>query len=198
MPKLVDHIQYRRDLLRQCFGLFADKGYATITMRQIALGLGVSTGTLYHYFPSKEELFAQMVQSMSEQDLLQVAEILKDAQSLEERIDRAFAFLEERLDYFFKQALIFADFYQQQRREGKDLPNTLTKACEQIEQSIAALLDIRDPDLLMFCMSLWDGIIWQQVYGNHRVNFSAQAKIMTQAILSHASNKSQKPIVKIG
>ncbi|MGB6015410.1 MAG: helix-turn-helix domain-containing protein, partial [Nodosilinea sp.] len=48
MPKIVDHDQYRREILDQCFDLFAEKGYAALTMRQIAQELGVSTGTLYH------------------------------------------------------------------------------------------------------------------------------------------------------
>ena len=59
MPKIVDHEQYRKELLGKCFDLFAQKGYGSITMRQIAQGLGVSTGTLYHYFPSKQALFEQ-------------------------------------------------------------------------------------------------------------------------------------------
>jgi AcrR family transcriptional regulator len=39
MPKSVDHIQYRKELLNKCFNLFAEKGYGSITMRQIARGL---------------------------------------------------------------------------------------------------------------------------------------------------------------
>lgn len=69
MPKIVDHEQYRKELLDKCFDLFALKGYDSITMRQIAEGLGVSTGTLYHYFPSKQILFEQLVQEICEQDL---------------------------------------------------------------------------------------------------------------------------------
>jgi AcrR family transcriptional regulator len=54
MPKIVDHDQYRKELLSKCFDLFAEKGYGSITMRQIAEGLNVSTGTLYHYFPANK------------------------------------------------------------------------------------------------------------------------------------------------
>jgi len=69
MPKVVDHIQYRRDLLRQSLDLFAEKGYGSLTMRQLAEALGVSTGTLYHYFPSKESLFIQLIEELTEQDI---------------------------------------------------------------------------------------------------------------------------------
>jgi AcrR family transcriptional regulator len=69
MPKIVDHDRYRKELLSQCLGVIAEKGYAAITMRQIAEGLGVSTGTLYHYFPSKDSLFDQLVEYISYQDI---------------------------------------------------------------------------------------------------------------------------------
>jgi Bacterial regulatory proteins, tetR family. len=39
MPKIVNHEQYRKELLGKCFNLFAEKGYAAITMRQISAGL---------------------------------------------------------------------------------------------------------------------------------------------------------------
>ena len=54
MPKVVDHVSYRKHLLDQCVNLFAQYGYEALTMRQIAEALHVSTGTLYHYFPTKE------------------------------------------------------------------------------------------------------------------------------------------------
>lgn len=70
MPKIVNHEQYRKELLSKCFDLFAAKGYAAITMRQISAGLKVSTGTLYHYFPNKQALFEQLVEEISQQDVI--------------------------------------------------------------------------------------------------------------------------------
>src|SRR5579859_2981962 len=46
MPKLVDHVQYRKHLLEQCFDLFSIRGYSALTTRQIAEALNVSSGTL--------------------------------------------------------------------------------------------------------------------------------------------------------
>ena len=55
MPKVVDHDQQRSDLLAAAFDLFADRGYSATSMRALASGLGVSTGTLYHYFSGKDD-----------------------------------------------------------------------------------------------------------------------------------------------
>lgn len=100
MPKIVDHDLYRKALLNESFNLFAQKGYGAITMRQIAQGLGVSTGTLYHYFPSKEALFEQLVEEQAQHDIVRVTAELEQVQTLEERLAIIFAFLQANQDYF--------------------------------------------------------------------------------------------------
>jgi AcrR family transcriptional regulator len=69
MPKIVDHAHMRDGLVEGCVRLFAERGYASLTMREIAGALGVSTGTLYHYFPGKDALFTACVGAVAQQDL---------------------------------------------------------------------------------------------------------------------------------
>lgn len=40
--------------------LFAEHGYAATSTRQLSRGLGVTNGTFYHYFASKEDLLKQI------------------------------------------------------------------------------------------------------------------------------------------
>ena len=74
MPKIVDHDAYRVELMEGAALLFSERGYASVTMRQVAKGLSVSTGTLYHYFPSKPALFEATVRHVIEKDAQQVRE----------------------------------------------------------------------------------------------------------------------------
>lgn len=189
MPKIVDHDQYRRELLGKSFDLFAQKGYAAITMRQIAQGLGVSTGTLYHYFPSKEALFEQLVEEMAQQDILRVATQLKNAQTLTERIEAAFDFVFKNRDYFFKQTLIYTDFYQQQSREGSKRSDVLKQIGSRVRQAIAELLGIPDPYIASFVLSLIDGVILGQLYGDEETAFKAQAKLLSQMLTAYLESK---------
>ena len=92
MPKIVDRDQYRKELLIKSFDLFAQKGYGSITMRQLAQGLGVSTGTLYHYFPSKEALFLQLVEEQTQQNILNFLAEEGNPTTLPERIETLFNF----------------------------------------------------------------------------------------------------------
>ncbi len=41
--------------------LFARQGYAAVNMRQIAMEAGISTGSIYRHFATKEELFGDLV-----------------------------------------------------------------------------------------------------------------------------------------
>jgi AcrR family transcriptional regulator len=50
-----------RQLLDAALHVFADKGIAAAKLEEIAARAGVSKGTIYLYFPSKEELFKAVV-----------------------------------------------------------------------------------------------------------------------------------------
>ncbi|AFY78507.1 MAG: TetR/AcrR family transcriptional regulator [Hydrococcus sp. C42_A2020_068] len=191
MPKIVDHDLYRKELLAKSFDLFAEKGYGTITMRKIAEGLGVSTGTLYHYFPSKQALFEQLVEELVEGDILRVTAELKDARTLEERIEKSFDFISRNQDYFFKQTLIFADFYKQQQQQGRELSDALRQSCMRVAKSMSKLLGIEDPELITFLLSLVDGLIWRQIYGYGCVDYSAQAKVLTKMLTAYLNNNNK-------
>ena len=53
--------QRRQELLDAGAALFAERSYEEISMRDIAQAAGVSKPLLYHYFPSKTELFKAAV-----------------------------------------------------------------------------------------------------------------------------------------
>lgn len=69
MPRIVDHDARRRELLDKSFGVFDAEGYGAVSMRGLAKGIGVSTGTLYHYFDGKDALFEALVRQRFEADL---------------------------------------------------------------------------------------------------------------------------------
>ena len=113
MPKIVDHDRYRKELLHGCLDLFAERGYGSITMRQIAKGLGVSTGTLYHYFPSKESIFMQLVQELCEQDISSFFAQAPEGLTLEGRLRAIMAFVLQNAQFYYQQLVLWVDFFQQ-------------------------------------------------------------------------------------
>lgn len=47
----------RQVLISEAARLFGNKGYENTSMRDLAAAVGILPGSLYHHFPSKEELF---------------------------------------------------------------------------------------------------------------------------------------------
>lgn len=80
----------RRDaILDVAAGWFLEHGYAGTSMSAIAAELGGSKGTLWNYFPSKEKLFAAVIERVSESFRVQLVEILNPAEDrVEETLRR--------------------------------------------------------------------------------------------------------------
>ena len=75
--------QRRALLIDTGSALFAEHAFEEITMREIAQAAGVSKALLYHYFPSKAELFAAAVEEKT-RELAQTLELDRDEVSLEQ------------------------------------------------------------------------------------------------------------------
>lgn len=185
MPKIVDRKQYRKELLSKCFDLFAQKGYASITMRQIAQGLGVSTGTLYHYFPSKEALFYQLVEELTQQDIINFLAEAGYAQTLSERIEAMIGFVAKNEGYFFKQTLLWFDFYQQQDRAEVLNNETFKKASEQTRQVLADYLEITDKAIIDFVWNFLNGLVLGRMFEGETISYTEQGVVLSQMLNAH-------------
>lgn len=57
MPKIIDNLPQR--LVAEARRQVKEGGYSSLTIRSVAAACGVGIGTVYNYFPSKDELLAQ-------------------------------------------------------------------------------------------------------------------------------------------
>lgn len=57
MPKIVNKTEKREQLVQAAIPIFAKHGFREAKMSDIAIQADVGKGTLYEYFPSKDELF---------------------------------------------------------------------------------------------------------------------------------------------
>lgn len=185
MPKIVDHDQYRKELLGKCFTLFAEKGYASITMRQIAQELEVSTGTLYHYFPSKEALFEQMVEEMSTAGLQKFAIQVEKAKSLPERVELAFDYVICNEAEFIKESLIWIEFFQQQGWEAMQHNDVFKRSYQRTQAELSRLLGIQDPQLAVFLISLIDGLLFARLYTQNGVSLTEQRNLLKKMLAAY-------------
>lgn len=52
----------REELMRVALRLLAEQGYAAVGLREVAAEAGVTTGSIYHHFTGKEDLFRAAVE----------------------------------------------------------------------------------------------------------------------------------------
>jgi AcrR family transcriptional regulator len=152
MPRIVDHEERRDEILARCFELFARHGYATLTMRAIATALGVSTGTLYHYFTGKTELFQAMLAWIARRDIHQATEALRPEATLPERIDHLARFVEAHGETLQSALRIALDFHRQQPEAEPRRALQLT--VQEYERALAEQFGPSDPRLASMMMSL--------------------------------------------
>lgn len=182
MPKIVDHDKYRKELLSKCFDLFAQKGYSAITMREIAQDIGVSTGTLYHYFANKKALFEQLVEEISQQNMLIATAELQKTQTLQERIEALGRFLAENEDYFIKQLLLWVNFRQHQDLKEMRLSGGFKGTIKQYQQWIYDFLNIDDPVLISLVLSLSNGLILERLLKEESISITEQCVLLSKIL----------------
>ncbi|HLI69551.1 MAG TPA: TetR/AcrR family transcriptional regulator [Ktedonobacteraceae bacterium] len=176
MPKLVDHTSYRKQLLAQCFDLFAQRGYSALSMRQIAEALGVSTGTLYHYFPTKEALFQQLVEEVTQQTIFEAASQVQRYATLEERLVALFHFLAEHEDNLRKQLLVTLDYYQHKDLYGNTAGTILKAGEDSYSQAIRDYVGLPDFHLSFLLHSQINGLLVLRMLRGINVSLVEQAR----------------------
>jgi AcrR family transcriptional regulator len=185
MPKIVDHNLYRQELLSKCFDLFAEKGYGSITMRQISQGLGVSTGTLYHYFPSKKELFIQLIQEVVEKDILNATAETEGTTTLKDRAMALGKYLHKYQDYHIKWTYLLVDFYQHQDAEGVSDSSVIKMVCERYQQEIYRFLGFEDKTIANFILCLIDGLILEKLMKNEEIDLVEQCTLLGKMLVAY-------------
>ncbi len=93
MPRTVKSPEERRrELLATAMRLFAEEGYDNVSVRAVARAAGVAPGLAYHYFDSKQNLFAAAIEDYSQRCAEGICAILDDRSlTLDEKLDRAIA-----------------------------------------------------------------------------------------------------------
>ena len=87
-----------QEILEAAFAEFSRNGYATTTLDQIAERAGVTKGTIYVYFESKEHLFISMVREFTKPTMETVQDMFKTHDGSTADLLRAqFSFIYEHL-----------------------------------------------------------------------------------------------------
>lgn len=112
MPKIVDRTEHRELILARSYELFAREGYSAVTLRRLAKELGISTGAIYHYFSSKEEIFEETVAYIARQELMLAVAEVTSKRTRRERLESLTKFLLEHDEQLRLLLLLVLDLYR--------------------------------------------------------------------------------------
>jgi AcrR family transcriptional regulator len=161
MPRIIDHDRRRSELLRASFPLFAQLGYANVTMRVLALQLGVSTGTLYHYFDNKAALFGAMVQRLTAETVEVAARGIAPDADVDVRLAALGRFLEAEAHTLQQTLLICLEF--QRHHPEPSAQTLLSDTLGDYAEALAEQLGIEDEAVARALLSFLLGALIHRV-----------------------------------
>lgn len=183
MPKIVNHEQYRNELLEKSFDCFTSNGYSGLTMRDLAKHLGVSTGTLYHYFPSKVAIFEQLVEFQADQDLILASSISK-SKSLKRDITAILTLMVDHRDYLLKQTSLWLEFGRQSGFVELLENAVIARSYERYRVWLGQFLQSDDDALITFVCSYMSGLVMDMNFHPGQFSIADQSAILVGAISS--------------
>lgn len=177
MPRIVDHDAMRNKIIKGSFKLFAKKGYGTVGMREIAAGLKVSTGTLYHYFKNKKALFRAVVQDFSDADVRDAVARIESEQDAGKRARRLLEFVEEREEYFQSFIRLATDY----TREESDKNSPLPHIARQYREAISNHLGLSDEHASLLFAAL-AGAVFVRMLDEEALQWSSGTGLIEKAM----------------
>jgi AcrR family transcriptional regulator len=181
MPKIVDHDAYRDELIQKYFDDFAQRGYKDVTMREIAANLGVSTGTLYHYFPTKKSILDQMLQLASIRDISEAVEPINVDTPLETRIKTICNYVMEKEHWYQDIVLLTIDYHRYHSKEGF---TQIEEADYNYGNGVAEATGL--PAELGFMITIFlNGLVYHRLAFPDSVSFEEQKDLFLKVLMTY-------------
>jgi AcrR family transcriptional regulator len=99
----------RDELLELASAMFAERGLRATTVRDIADGAGILSGSLYHHFSSKEEIVDELLRGFLDWLFARYNEIMDNEANPLERLKGLFMASFEAIEHRHAQVVIYQD-----------------------------------------------------------------------------------------
>jgi AcrR family transcriptional regulator len=115
MPKIVAVAEKRKAILEAAAVTFARHGYHGTNLQRVAAAAGMGKSSLYHYFPTKEALFATLADELLRHEAALFASTATSAAPPAERLRRLLDAITGLLDEWTKAGPLLVDFLREPR-----------------------------------------------------------------------------------
>jgi TetR/AcrR family transcriptional regulator len=83
-----ERLRHKEEIMAGALKLFAEKGFHTVSMQEIAAATEFAMGTLYIFFPSKEALYSELILNSGRKMLAMLLPILEGTESEDQKLRR--------------------------------------------------------------------------------------------------------------
>lgn len=184
MPKIVDHSAQRQAILSRCYVLFATEGYAGVTLRRIAKELGISTGAIYHYFDSKEDIFSQTITHVAARELEAAVGEIQSSGTRAERLQSLTRFLLEHDEQLRRLLILVLDASRQDPTLAQS--DILEMALDTYVDAIIANIPEIPAEDARFAVDMLLGVIVRRLLVQRDDDFVSHVAWLTEMLETHA------------
>jgi AcrR family transcriptional regulator len=186
VPKVVDHAAYRVELLSKSFEIFAERGYHGITMRELAKELGVSTGTLYHYFATKEEVFQQLMSLLADTDINEGFKAIPADGTTYEKLHAIYMHIDEFSRPLHQRFRLTVEYLATASKEAKERYRANESKYDEPFFALFPNVDMVALELLEMSVV---GLVHNKEVEEYEIDFKAHAKLMAQVFDANPDKK---------
>jgi len=197
MPKIVNHNEYREEMLEKCFHFFSRKGFSKVTMREIAEEIGISTGTLYHYFSTKENVLGDLIAWAGEKNVGDYISRITPADSTQQRFKMIVDFWKENGDFYQNIMLLTIDM--QRNSSDEQYQKIYAFFSDRYSESMSEQLNI-SRQFAMFIFIHFLGIVFHSLATSGNKEYERQIDLfstMIEPLIVNASENMEKTKEKI-
>ena len=168
----------KKEIIKVASQLFKDKGYNAVTMRDIALELGIKAASLYNHIEGKQEILSILVLDLAKEFTLGMEKIASSTNSPIQKIE---LLIELHIDITVSQSEALAALNNDwMHLQGKDLKNFI-KMRDDYEENFRKIIkegianhEIKNhhPEVILFSIlsTLRTLYLWYQKRGKLDVN----------------------------
>ena len=120
----------KKSIINAALTLFKDKGFTSVSIKEIAALAHVSQVSIYNYFESKEALIAECANIVMSDTLQQAADILRQDMDFDEKIKLALLLCTENIN------LSISKYFTQEALNDPTLIDLLTKSINESKNTI--------------------------------------------------------------
>ena len=197
MPKIVNHDEYREEMLEKCFHFFSRKGFSQVTMREIAEEIGISTGTLYHYFSTKENVLGELIAWAGEKNVGDYISRITPADSTRQRFKLIVDFWKENGAFYQNIMLLTIDM--QRNSSDEQYQKIYAFFSNRYSESMSEQLNI-SRQFAMFIFVHFLGIVFHSLATSGNNDYERQIDLfstMIEPLIVDATGNMEKSKEKI-